>query len=92
MLPAPDGLSGVDDPPASDLEEAEYRRRLVARGLELVRPDFSDATWAAFTGVVVEGRPVAEVAAGLGVSANVVYLARHRVLARLRRELDGLLD
>jgi RNA polymerase sigma-70 factor (ECF subfamily) len=92
-LPGPDGLSGAGDPAAAaDLEEAEYRRLLVARGLELVRPDFGEATWAAFTGVMVHGRPAAEVAARLGMTENAVYLARHRVLARLRRELDGLLD
>jgi RNA polymerase sigma-70 factor (ECF subfamily) len=92
-LPAADGLSGVDDrTPGSDLEETEYRQRLVSRGLELIRPDFEETTWAAFTGVMVDRRPAAEVAAGLGMSENAVYLARHRVLTRLRQELDGLLD
>jgi len=32
------------------------------------------------------------VAAALGITANAVYLAKSRVLRRLRRELEGLLD
>jgi RNA polymerase sigma-70 factor (ECF subfamily) len=90
-MPAAEGLSGVADA-SVEMTEAEYRQALVRRGLELIRGDFTEATWAAFTGVMVDGRTAAEVATALGVSVNVVYLARHRVLTRLRQELDGLLD
>jgi RNA polymerase sigma-70 factor (ECF subfamily) len=90
LFPGDDGLSGYeDDPPADD---ADDRLRLVRRGLEVVRPDFSDSTWAAFAGVMIDSRPAGNVAAELGISENAVYLARHRVLTRLRQELDGLLD
>ncbi len=81
---APDG--------AEALWEAEYRDRLVGRALELMRSDFQAATWKACWEHAVMGRPAAEVAAELGVSANAVYLATSRVLARLRQELGGLLD
>jgi RNA polymerase sigma-70 factor (ECF subfamily) len=57
-----------------------------------MQAEFSAATWKACWECVVEGRPAAEVAAELGISENAVYLARCRVLRRLRRELDGLLD
>lgn len=73
-------------------EEAEYRQALVARGLELIRPEITDSTWAAFEEFMIRNRSVDDVAASLGVSVNAVYMARHRVLARLRQELDGLLD
>jgi RNA polymerase sigma-70 factor (ECF subfamily) len=36
--------------------------------------------------------PAAEVAAELGITLNAVYLAKSRVLRRLRAELHGLLD
>jgi RNA polymerase sigma-70 factor (ECF subfamily) len=91
-LPGDDGLSGVSAPAVAELEEAEYRRLLVRRGLELIRADFNDTTWTAFTRLVMEGRSAADVAAELKLSVNAVYLARHRVLARLHQELDGLLD
>ena len=78
--------------PADFLSEAEYRRGLVARALELVRDEFRPATWAAFTGHGVEGRPAAEVGAEVGLTANAVYQATFRVLRRVRLELDGLID
>ena len=92
-LPGPDGLATVAAPPrAEELDGAEYRRRLVRRALELVRPDFGEQTWAAFDRFVLDGRPAAAVAAELGVSVNAVYLARNRVLTRVREELGELFD
>jgi RNA polymerase sigma-70 factor, ECF subfamily len=92
-LPGADGLSGVSaDDPVSELEETEYRRLLARRGLEVIRADFSETTFTAFTRVMVEGRSPADVAAELNLSVNAVFLARHRVLTRLRQELDGLLE
>jgi RNA polymerase sigma factor (sigma-70 family) len=92
-LPGADGLSGVNDRElATDLDEIEYRRLLVDQAQKLIRPDFNETTWAAYTGVAVEGRSATEVATGLKMSVNAVYTARHRVLARLREELDGFLD
>jgi RNA polymerase sigma-70 factor (ECF subfamily) len=85
-----DELPGAASPHA--LEEAEYRQLLVTRALEIMRADFEPATWQACWELVAEGRPAADVARELGLSANVVYLAKGRVLRRLRAELDGLLD
>jgi RNA polymerase sigma-70 factor (ECF subfamily) len=83
-LPAPDGVA--------ELAEAEYRDQLVRRALELLRTDFEPPTWRAFWECVVNGRPTAEVAAELGMTAGAVRTAKCRVLARLRQELDGLLS
>ena len=74
------------------VDEAEYRAVLVARAARLIQADFNAATWQAFWATAVEDRAVPEVAAELGLSANAVYLARSRVLHRLRAELDGLLE
>jgi RNA polymerase sigma-70 factor (ECF subfamily) len=92
-LPGSGGLSASSDRDhVSEMEEVEYRLLLVRRGQELIRPDFNEATWAAFTRMMVEGHSAPDVATELHISVNAVYLARQRVLARLRRELDGLLD
>jgi RNA polymerase sigma-70 factor, ECF subfamily len=92
-LPGAAGLSQVSaGDTGSELEEAEYQRLLARRGLEVIRPDFSETTWAAFTRVMLKGRSPTDVAAELKMSVNAVFLARHRVLARLREELDGLLE
>jgi RNA polymerase sigma-70 factor (ECF subfamily) len=65
---------------------------LVHRALELVRSDFTPETWDAFKGFMLDGRPAQDVARELGVTPNAVYLARNRVLTRVRQELDGLID
>jgi RNA polymerase sigma-70 factor (ECF subfamily) len=74
------------------LWEAEYQQHLTQRVLALLQAEFQPATWVPFWNCVVQGRPAAEVAREQGVSVNAVYLAKSRVLRRLRRELAGLLD
>lgn len=91
-LPGGDGLNTVAAPGTADPDENDYRRQLVGRAIELVRTDFSNNVWAAFAGVVLDGRSPADVARDLGMTPNAVYQARYRVLRRLRDELDGLLD
>ncbi len=74
------------------LEEAEYRRHLVGRALEIMQTEFRPATWQACWASVVEDRPAADIARSLGISVNAVYLAKTRVLRKLYQELNGLLD
>jgi RNA polymerase sigma-70 factor (ECF subfamily) len=77
---------------ANALWEAEYQQHLVGRALDLMQAEFQPTTWKACWEVVVAGRPVADVAAELGLSAASVYAAKSRVLRRLREELAGMLD
>jgi RNA polymerase sigma-70 factor, ECF subfamily len=72
--------------------EAEYQKELARRALQLMQEDFAPNTWKACWETVVQGRPADEVARELGISENAVYIARCRVLRRLRQELSGLLD
>jgi RNA polymerase sigma-70 factor (ECF subfamily) len=83
-VPAPEEFDGF--------WEAEYRGRLIDRALHLMQAEFQPATWQACWKFVVEGRPAAEVAAELGLTENAVWIAKCRVLRRLRRELEGLMD
>ena len=77
-----------DDP----LAEAEYRKYMINRVLDLVRTEFEPITWRAFHEHAILGLTPAEVAVSLGITTNAVYLAKRRVLRRLREEFDGLLD
>lgn len=86
------GANGLSDVPAPEPSADDYRAHVVRAALAAIRSDFAEPTWAAFAGLMLDGRPAAEVAAALNTSPNAVYLARHRVLTRLRAELDGLLD
>jgi RNA polymerase sigma-70 factor (ECF subfamily) len=76
--------------PQDELDEQEYRAYLARAALRLMRDCFSESTWRACWEHVAEGRSAADVARELGISENAVYLARGRVLKRLRQELDGL--
>jgi RNA polymerase sigma-70 factor, ECF subfamily len=83
------GLAGPDT--TREREEAEHREYLVRRALELMRREFQPNTWMACWEQVVNGRPGAEVARELGMSVNAVYLARSRVLRRVREYLEEFL-
>jgi RNA polymerase sigma-70 factor (ECF subfamily) len=70
--------------------EREYRQALVARAMELMQSKFQPTTWRACWEHVVSGRSAAEVAAELGLTPAAVYVAKGRVLRRLRTELTGM--
>ena len=93
--PNPEPLLSQIEDPASDLNrrwDEEHDRHVARRLLELIEPEFEAATWRAFRLLVLEGLPTRDVAESLGLSANAVRIAKSRVLARLRREAEGLLD
>jgi RNA polymerase sigma-70 factor (ECF subfamily) len=85
--PEPEGSD-----PAEQIGEAEYRLHLARRALQLMKADFTPTTWKACWETVVRDRSPVEVASELGISENAVYVAKCRVLRRLRQELSGLLE
>lgn len=72
--------------------EEEHTKHLVAVILKRVQPEFRETTWRAFQGVVLDQLPASQVAKSLGVSINAVFVAKSRVLARVRSEGAGLLE
>jgi RNA polymerase sigma-70 factor, ECF subfamily len=91
--PLPDGVSDpVDSESHETFIEKEYRDYLIARALQVMKTDFQPTTWQACWEHVARGRPVDDVASELGISEKAVYLAKARVLQRLRQELEGLWD
>lgn len=86
-------LEQVADTHGNDVfAEAAYRQRIVAGALKSLQSEFLPTTWQAFWQHGVLNRPAAVVAAELSVSGGAVYSAKFRVLARLRQEVNGLLD
>lgn len=78
-----------------DAEEPEpnadsTRIRLLHRALELIRGDFSESTWNAFSRVTLQEHSIQDVAADLGLNENAVRQAKFRVLRRLREELHDV--
>ena len=74
----------------SALFDREYRRQTFHWAAEQVRGEFRDATWRAFWLTSVEGEPTKEVARLLGMTPGAVYIARSRVMARLRQTIEQL--
>jgi RNA polymerase sigma-70 factor (ECF subfamily) len=85
-------LDAVAAPADEAFWEREYRQHLANRALQLIQNDFEENTWKVFWRHVVEEQPVNQVAADLDISTKAVYLAKARVLRRLRQELAGMLD
>ena len=87
-------LDQLEDPASgpSRLWDQEHDRHVVRRLLEAIRSEFQPTTWQAFEGVMLAGDRPAVVAARLGISVNAVLIAKSRVMQRLRRESQGLLD
>ncbi|HTU21269.1 MAG TPA: sigma-70 family RNA polymerase sigma factor [Gemmataceae bacterium] len=83
----------IELPDAAELFwEADYHKELARRALLLMQAEFAPSTWKACWQTVVQGRSAAETARELGISENAVYIARCRVLRRLRQELGDLME
>lgn len=80
----------AEDGDGSAAWDQEYEQRAFAWAVEQVRDEFRPPTWQAFWQTAVEGRGAKEVAERLGLSPGAVYVARSRVLARLREQVRQL--
>jgi len=66
----------------------EYRNEVFERAAQQVKSECRDATWEAFWRTCVLNQPVAQVSADLEMTAGAVYVARCRIVARLRRIVE----
>jgi RNA polymerase sigma-70 factor (ECF subfamily) len=87
-------LSQLDDPASemSQLWNRQHDQHIAQRLLAACQQHFTAETWNAFTRVAIDGQRPDIVAAELGISLNAVFIAKSRVLSRLRQEAAGLLE
>jgi RNA polymerase sigma-70 factor (ECF subfamily) len=87
-----------EQPAASDSADGsgawdqEYQQGVLRWAMERVRGEFQENTWQAFRQTAVEGKSPKEVADALKMSPGAVYVAKSRVLARLKIEVQQWQD
>ncbi len=81
-------------PESLDADSAEWnaawRQQLFQTAAKQVQADFTEGTWAAFWQTAVDGRAGQEVATELGMSVAAVYLAKSRVMKRIKEQIHWL--
>jgi RNA polymerase sigma-70 factor (ECF subfamily) len=79
-----------DDHDSADTWEMEYQRRLASLAMERVRSEFQEKSWQSFWLTAVEGQAAAEVSKQIGLSAGAIYVAKSRILARIKEEVETM--
>jgi RNA polymerase sigma factor (sigma-70 family) len=74
----------------SEVWELEYQRRLASLAMERVKNEFHESSWRSFWLTAVEGIAPAQAARQIGISAGAVYVAKSRVLARIKTEVEAM--
>ena len=90
MQSAPGHQPGGEAPP--DVWDRQWTMAHIVYCAERVRASVNESTYEAFAACVLRGMDPGAVAAALNLSTNQVYVAKHRVLERIRemlRELHG---
>lgn len=82
---------GREDDPAL-LWERQWNKTHLLYCLNQIRDDFSRVTYEAFRLYVIDEQAVESIAEQLGLTPNQVYVAKHRVLARLKKLWADLAD
>lgn len=80
----------VDESWISEEFVREARMDAMRWAAEQIRPEFSPMTWRLFWESVVLGRSVAEVARETGHTAGAIYMARFKVLQRLKAMVQSV--
>lgn len=70
--------------------ELEYQREAFLQAADVVRQDVRPDTWQAFELTVIDGYSIEDAAQELGKSVGVIYLARSRIMRRLREAIQEI--
>ncbi len=94
------GRGGDDDPLQvliggdawEEIWNADYQAYVLRRAMQIMQSQFEPKTWQAAWELAVNRLTAAEAGEKLGLSESAVYIAKSRVMRRLRHELADLLD
>lgn len=82
-------LAAQPEPEATASEFlAEARREIIRWATEQIRAEFSDEIWKLFQWTAIDGVSIAHVAESSGRSVGSIYVARFRVVTRLKEKIQ----
>lgn len=67
---------------------AEARQEIIRWATEQIRSEFSEEIWQIFQQTAIHGVPIADVAKSSGRSTGSIYVARFRIIARLKEKIQ----
>jgi len=91
-IPSP-GLDEIAGPVNAELEaiwEEDWQANLLEAAMERVKPRVKEEHYQIFDLNVIRQWPAGKVAQALGVNIGMVYLAKHRVMALIKKEIHAL--
>jgi RNA polymerase sigma-70 factor (ECF subfamily) len=74
------------------LFDIEHDLHLIHRTLDRIKPEFRPKTWTAFRRLLLENADPETVARELGTTVDALYMAKSRVMKRLRQEVGTFLS
>ncbi|MCB1095030.1 MAG: sigma-70 family RNA polymerase sigma factor [Verrucomicrobiales bacterium] len=86
-------LEYVSATPSHEDEETwehDYQSQVLAWAMEKIRPEFADRIWRAFEATVIEELSAKEISKEINMSPNAVWVARHRVMKRLKEKVHSI--
>ena len=86
-----DLLKSLPEPDRNSIAEFddEYRTEIFEWAIDRIRGEFRETTWQAFWRTCVLNESIAHVADSLRMTAGNVYVARTRIIARLRQVVEA---
>lgn len=87
-------LKELEDPQSqlSGQWNQQHNEHVLRSVLRMLRNEFEQRTLHAFELVVMQGKTTKEAADALQMSVGAIYVARSRVLRRVREEVEGLIE
>ncbi|MBX3419851.1 MAG: sigma-70 family RNA polymerase sigma factor [Pirellulaceae bacterium] len=89
-LPGESALADINAPAEQALFEQEEERQIFCWAADRARQSFTDTTWQAFWLTCVENQSPQAVAEQLELSVGAVYIARSRVLAKIKEVVQQM--
>ena len=74
----------------ADAWDDEYRRSVFKFATDKIRDSFKESTWQAFWQTAVEGQNVKQVAEELAMTQGAVYIAKCRVLTKIKETIEQI--